>query len=251
MRIRILASSPDGAAGGQPLISFLVGAGLAIDGGCLGLHAGPAGAGPHDVFLTHAHLDHVATLPLYIEDLYDRGIGPVRIYGAAGTLDDLRRHFFNERIWVDDARLHDAERPWVELHAVEAESPVNVNGLRVTPVPVHHTVPTYGYVVDDGHAVVAFGADSGPTERIWEVARATGRLRAAFIECSFPDAHAELARRTGHLTPGLLRAEAGKLPADVKVFAVHLKPRFRERITEELARGAQVTVGMPGREYEV
>lgn len=251
MRIRILSSSADGPAGGQHLISFLVGDDLAIDAGCLGLNAGPGGPDPLDVFLTHAHLDHVATLPLYIEDRHDRGIGPVRIYGHPETLDDLRRHFFNERIWVDDARVRDRERPWAVLKALEPETPVDVDGFRITPVPVHHTVPTFGYVVDDGHEAVVFGADSGPTERIWEVARATGRLRAALIECSFPDDQADLAGLTGHLTPRLLRVEAGKLPGDARVIAVHLKPRFRERITKELADGVRVTVGVPGREYEV
>lgn len=251
MRIRILPSSPDGAAGDQHLISFLVGDDVAIDGGCLGLQPASNGPGPLDVFLTHAHLDHVATLPLFVEDRHDRGVGPIRIHGAAGTLDDLSRHFFNSRIWVDDARVRDRDRPWVEFHAVEAGTPVEVNGLRLTPVPVHHTVPTYGYVVDDGRAAVAFGADSGPTERIWEVARATGRLRAAFIECSFPDSHATLAGLTGHLTPRLLRAEARKLPEGVDVVAVHLKPRFRERILEELAGAPPVAAGVAGRDYEV
>lgn len=249
MKIRILPSSPNGTPQHQHLISFLVNDDLAIDAGCLGLHSPAQGPGPRDVFLTHSHLDHVATLPLYIEDRNDRGAGPVRIHGPRETLDDLRRHFFNARVWVDDARLHEGVRPWIELRPLTPESPIPVGALTVTGVPVHHTVPTYGYVVDDGRSAVVFGADSGPTDRIWQVARATGRLRAAFLECSFPDSLGDLARQTGHLTPQLWRGEAGKLPDDVSIIAVHLKPRFRERILEELDAIPCATVGTLDQEY--
>jgi len=249
MKVRILPSSPNGSPQRQHLISFLVDDVLAVDAGCLGLHASALDPGPRDVFLTHSHLDHVATLPLYIEDRNDRGAGPVRIHGAQRTLDDFRTHFFNERVWIDDSRLRDVTRPWVELVPMEPESPVRVGGFTITAVPVHHTVPTLGYVVDDGRSAVAFGADSGPTERLWQVARATGRLRAAFLECSFPDALRDLAGLTGHLTPRLWSDEAGKLPEDVAVIAVHLKPRFRERIAEELEAIPNATVGAMDRDY--
>ena len=49
--------------------------------------------------------------------------------------------------------------------------PVRVNGLSVTPVAVDHIVPTYGYIVTDGRINSVFGADSGPTERIWQLAQ--------------------------------------------------------------------------------
>ncbi len=249
MKVRILPSSPNGTPHDQHLISFLVNGTVAIDGGCLGLQSAPPRGGPADVFLTHAHLDHVATLPLYIEDRNDRGEGPIRIHGSSETLEDLRRHFFNAQVWVDDARLRAPERPWVELLPMRPETPVRVGTLTVTAVPVHHTVPTYGYVVDDGTSAIVFGADSGPTERLWQVALATGRLRAAFVECSFPDALLDLATLTGHLTPGLLGGEAGKLPAGVEVIAVHLKPRFRERIIAELKAVSAATVGALNRDY--
>ena len=49
-----------------------------------------------------------------------------------------------------------------------------------------------------------FGGDSGPTERIWEVAHRTKAPRSVFIECSFPDSLPDFAKLTGHLTPALL-----------------------------------------------
>lgn len=36
---------------------------------------------------------------------------------------------------------------------------------------VNHTVPTFAYIVGDGSVTVIFAADSGPTERLWTLAR--------------------------------------------------------------------------------
>jgi ribonuclease BN (tRNA processing enzyme) len=250
--VRILAASPGDTSGEQYLTTFVVDDLIAIDAGCLGLHATTRPfCGLEHVFLTHAHIDHIGTLPLFLENCQGRGTRPVRVHGPAEALDALRDHLFNDRVWLDHARIGSDGRGWIELEPIEPEKAVALDGFRIVPVPVAHTVPTFGYVVDDGRAAVVFGADSGPTDRIWEVARATGRLRAAFVECSFPDEFGDLAARTGHLTPRLWAGEAAKLPADAAVIAVHLKPGYRGRVRAELAAlgDRRVQVGELGREY--
>jgi ribonuclease BN (tRNA processing enzyme) len=235
MKIRILSSAPSGAADRHHLLSFVIEDRVAIDAGCLGIaDSFSKSAGPTDVLLTHSHLDHLATLPLYLEDRHDLGNGPVRVHGPRAALAALKEHFFNGEVWVDDRAVRRGARPWVRLHALSPERPVRIGNLRVTAVPVSHPVPTFGYLVDDGVSAAVFGADSGATDRIWELARRNGRLRAAFLECSFPNSHEALARRTGHLTPRLLAAELAKLPPRARVFVVHIKPRFHERIVAEL-----------------
>ena len=107
------------------------------------------------------------------------------------------------------------------------------------------------FVVDDGESVVVFGSDFGPTDRIWEVARETGRWKGAFLETTFPDELADLAALTGHLTPQLLRQEMAKFPPEISVIAVHLNPRQRARIDGELGAlgDSRVAVGVGRREY--
>ncbi|MCK6498622.1 MAG: hypothetical protein L6Q38_03985, partial [Nitrospira sp.] len=52
---------------------------------------------------------------------------------------------------------------------------------------------------------------------------------------SFPNELDDLARAAKHLTPQLLAGELAKLDRpQVPVYAYHLKPRFRERIGQEL-----------------
>ena len=252
MRVRILPVAPGDTSGVQYLTTFVIDDRIAIDAGCLGLHATTRPfCGLTHVFLTHAHIDHIGTLPLFLENCHERGTGPVRVCGPREALDAVRDHLLNDRVWLDHDRIGRDGHGWIELLPLEAERPVALDGLWIVPVPVAHTVPTFGYVVDDGKSAVAFGADSGPTDRIWEIAGATGRLRAAFLECSFPDGLEDLAARTGHLTPRLWAEEASKLPPDTAVIAVHLKPAHRDRIRAGLAAivDGRARIGELGREY--
>ena len=61
----------------------------------------------------------------------------------------------------------------------------------------------------------------------------------------------ELARTSMHLTPELFAQEVQKLEHDVPIFAVHIKPRFREETEAQLLELGlpNVEIGEPGKEY--
>ena len=100
---------------------------------------------------------------------------------------------------------------------------------------VNHTVPTVGYVVKDRQAALLYSGDTCETEDIWSLARTIPELKAAFIESSFPNELADLAKQTKHLTPSLLAEEWRKLRNDhVPVYAYHLKPPYNDQILREL-----------------
>jgi hypothetical protein len=119
---------------------------------------------------------------------------------------------------------------------LQNEVSVDVAGLNVTPVCVEHTIPTFAYVVQDGVTAVIFGADSAPTTRLWEIAKRTPALKAVFLEASFPNRMRNLAEVSRHLTPEMFGSEAAKMPAGVKLIAVHMKVRYRFEIEAELNR---------------
>jgi cAMP phosphodiesterase len=100
---------------------------------------------------------------------------------------------------------------------------------------VDHTVPAVGFLVRNAEAAFLYSGDTGPTRRIWEVGKQERRLKAAFIETSFPNDHTDLAKASGHLTPEMLRLEILKLGRpDVPIYSYHLKPSFRDRIRADL-----------------
>ncbi len=251
MKVRVLASAPRSSSDHQYLTTFVVDDAVAIDAGCLGLHYASAdGPQLRHVFITHAHIDHVCTLPLFLESASHHRNGPVRVYGSADTLRILREHLFNNRMWLDYDRLPDGGSH-VALVPVDAEQTVRVGELRITAVPVVHPIPTFGYVVENGSRALVFGADSGPTDRIWEVARATHGLSAVFLECSLPSHLSDLAAKTGHLTPKLWTRELEKIPDDCTIVAVHIKPYHRSQVIAELATLAddRIQIAEPGLEY--
>ena len=63
--------------------------------------------------------------------------------------------------------------------------PVVVDGVTFTPIPVSHTVPTHGFLIEQNGSAVLWSSDTGPTQRLWEVANRTPNLRAVCIDTSF------------------------------------------------------------------
>ena len=96
-------------------------------------------------------------------------------------------------------------------------------------------MPTVGYVVKDRRAALLYSGDTYETEEIWRLGRTVPELKAVFIESSFPNEFADLAKQTKHLTPSLLAEEWRKLRNDqVPLYAYHLKPPYTDQILREL-----------------
>jgi 3',5'-cyclic-nucleotide phosphodiesterase len=238
MELRVL-----GCHGGTSLhhrnVSFLVDGKLALDAGNL---AGALTLGEQSevetVLVSHAHIDHVVELAALCDARAQQGGPGLLVAGPAAALDALRAHFFNGVLWPDFTRIPSLERPALRWRALEAERWVELSGLRVLPVPVQHSVPCNGFVLDDGRASIAYSGDTGPTERFWRVLDEHADLRALVIEISFPDRLAELAHVSGHLTPRTFRIELTKLRCAerIMILVYGLKPLFAAEIEAELAR---------------
>ena len=235
MRIELLPSSvPAGAA--QFLVTFLVNDAVAVDAGSLGLLADlDRQRRVRHVFITHTHLDHIATLPIFLENVYAPGSDCVELLGQADVLDGLRRDVFNGRVWPDFFGLSTAADRFVAGTPLEPHVPVARAGLTITPLPVAHCVDTLGLLVDDGRVAVAFPSDTGPTTDFWSRLAASPRLAAVFLECSWPESMAGLAAETGHHCPSTFAAEVRKLGRDVRVIVVHRKARYAAEIARDLA----------------
>lgn len=234
MKIRIVGSSTEGEDEHQFLISYLVDDVVAVDAGSLGAMRLDAQYAVEQVCLTHSHLDHVATLPIFLENVYRPGPASVVVNGLDATLGALRSDLMNDRVWPDFVALSAKDNMFVRLNPIQPETPFTLAHLHVTAIELNHTVPTVGYLLQDGVSSVAIVSDTAPTERIWEYLRPVQNLSAVFLECSFPNDLAWLAVASGHLTPAQFRDEVDKLGRDVPFVAVHLKPAYRAKVAAEL-----------------
>ena len=244
MKVQLLGSSIQNPTRRQYVTSCLINGTVAIDAGCLGFHGSPQEQEKiRHVFLTHCHADHTASLPIFTENAWTPDGECPLIYGSQETLGSVRRHIFNEVMWPDFVALSEKMHPFLHLCPIQPEVPVEAGGLLITPVPVDHVVPTFGYIVRDRQVAVIFSGDTGPTTRLWELAHQTVDLRAIFLEASFPNSMKRLAEVSRHMTSAMFCREVAKMPSGVKVLAVHIKVRYRDEVVREL-----YTFGLPNLE---
>lgn len=224
---------------------------LAIDAGCLGFAAAETQAAVADVVLTHAHMDHVATLPFYVATRLQTGAGPARIHAPADVLAMVREGLFNDRLWPDLERLSTPEETLIEFHELPIDEAVAIGEIELVAIPVDHVIPTYGYLLSEPGCSVVVATDTRDTELIWERAAQRDDLAGVFVESSFPESLAELADASGHLTPAGLARQLDRINRPVRTIAVHLKPSYRDKLLVEIAALGRdtVEVGLPGTTY--
>jgi cAMP phosphodiesterase len=238
----------------QRLTCFLIDDSVAIDAGSLAISTtDQQRRSVRDIIVTHPHIDHVASLPIFIDDLFSSLQEPVRVYATPEVINILERDLFNWSLYPRFSELKNMHGSVLEYVPVEIGKEFKVAHLKVRAIPVTHSVPTIGLIVSDGTSTVAFSSDTAKTDEFWHAVNSVDRVSAIFIEASFPNSMTELATLSFHLTPNSLKEELSKLERqDVDVLAVHLKPSFRAEVVKELEalNLPRLRVMQPGIYYE-
>ncbi len=255
MKIRLLPSSCTEPAVLQPFTTFLVNDTLAIDAGSLGFGLGlEQQKRVRSVIITHSHADHIASLPVFLSEVFPFLREPICVYSIREVIRALQDHIFNNLVWPDfhTIELLHGDGPGLRYVEVEPLVPFEVEGLRVTPVEMNHTVQTVGLILEDDHSAVIVTSDTSHTQEIWDRANRLERLKAVFVDVSYPDAMQSLADISRHFTPRALAEELHKLKRGVPVLAVHLKAQFQVSVRQELAQleDADVAVAQIGHDYQ-
>jgi cAMP phosphodiesterase len=256
VRIQLLPSTFDSqghATSDQRLTCFLIDECVAVDAGSIALALNSKQrAAVRDIIVTHPHMDHIASLPIFIDDLFPTLESPVRIYATAEVIDLLERDIFNWNVYPRFSGLKNDFGLVMEYVPIPIGQEFKIAHLTVTAVPVNHIVPTVGLIVSDGKSAVAFSSDTSETEEFWHLINRSRDLKAILIEASFPDSMAKLAEVSRHFTPSSLKRELQKLTHNgLDILAVHLKPAYREMIIDELNKLQIAGLGVmePGRTY--
>ena len=195
------------------------------------------------IVLTHSHMDHTSSLPFFIENVFGKLREAVDVYASPATIYALRKHLFNNDTWPDFTRLPNHLLPVVRFHDLEEEVPVVIGGVRFTPISVNHLVPTFGFLIENDGAKILWSSDTGPTQRLWEIANRTENLSGIWVDTSFDNALQKIADVSGHLTPFTLAGELRKLERRVPILLHHLKPPCIAKIHEEVAALGNPDIG--------
>ena len=188
------------------------------------------------VFLTHAHLDHVAGLPMLIDCIFSENLEtPVTVYGRPETIEALRSHIFNWVIWPDFASLPNTDSPVMRYNTCNPGETVRIGHRDFHAVEVVHTVPAMGYTVQNSNGAFAVSGDTRSNETLWPVLNACEDLRALVIEVSFPNELRALADTSGHYCPLTLRADLAKLRHTPDIWLTGMKPGAERRIFDQVS----------------
>lgn len=193
-------------------------------------------------FISHPHLDHVAGLIINSPDDSNK-----TIYGLPSCLSVLQDKYFTWESWANFG--DEGEKPLLRKYhyapmTPEQEIAVAGTTLSVTAFPLSHGNPyeSTAFLVRCGDAYLLYLGDTGPDpvehsdklHRLWQAVAPlikTGRLKAIFIEVSFPSEQPDKGL-FGHLTPHWLTKELQDLEqttgaGTLKGFPIvitHIKP---------------------------
>ncbi|HEY6216158.1 MAG TPA: 3',5'-cyclic-nucleotide phosphodiesterase [Pyrinomonadaceae bacterium] len=257
MRVQLLPSTFDaqGVANlEQRLTCFLIDDCVAVDAGSIAIAlTNEQRSKVKDIIITHPHMDHVASLPIFIDDLYPSLQEPMRVHATPEVIQLLERDVFNWNVYPRFSDLKNDYGPVMEYVPIPIGKPFTVAHLNVVAVPVNHIVPTVGLVVSDGQKSVAFSSDTAETDEFWKILNEMKDLDALLIEASFPNRMAKLAEVSRHFTPASLGQELKKLNHNgMDIMAVHLKATYRDEIIAQLnaLNIPKLSAMEPGRIYE-
>lgn len=253
MKLRVLGCS-GGIGGNLRTTSFVLDHDVLIDAGTGVSELSLSELKEIDhIFLTHSHLDHIACLPLLIDSVGYMRDRPLTVYATLETLDILRQHIFNWKVWPDFSKIPDAEQPYMRFQAISLGETTTLGGRKITAIPALHTVPAVGFHLDSGRASLVFSGDTTNNDALWDVVNEIQNLRYLIIETAFSDGEKELAVLSKHLCPSMLAEELLKFRREAEIYITHLKPGEMEltmRQIEKDAPGRNILMLLNNHEFE-
>jgi cAMP phosphodiesterase len=183
-----------------------------------------------NIFITHAHLDHIRGIPFLADNItVGKNRHKITIIGIPPVVKTIKRHLFNSSVWPDFTVIPNPDNAILNFMELKAGKSIKINDYIFTPYKVNHAVPAVGYLVEDRKERRFFY-----TGETWEKI-GDKQIHCLIIDVSFPDSMEEMALKTGHLTPHLLQKELLTIrPAPERIYITHIKPQYLKTIKTEL-----------------
>ena len=178
-----------------------------------------------DVFLTHAHLDHICGLTFFLVPVLRGDVNRVRVHGSAKTLAAVQQHLFAEELFPVAPPFE-----WCELSATTQVEVAAAGAL--TCFDLEHPGGSLGYRIDWPDRSIAYITDTTAPGNYLAFIRDVDVL---IHECYFPDEMLDWARKTGHSSATAV-AEVARDCGAKRLYLVHADPQHPEDDPIDLAR---------------
>ncbi len=245
MLLTVLGSNGTYPTAGRPASGYLVSGGDAV----LWMDAGPgtfvALCGEIDpyelsgVFLSHRHPDHCSDIfALYHALAYDRSragkVGPVPVLCPEGLAEALARFVDGSPTWwstFDFVPLADGDS-------------ASIGSMQVSVARANHPPPTLSPRIEAGGKVLAYTADTGPSEAL--------ESHAAGADMLLAEATLAGPRDNGSIPYHMTGAEAGSMAARAgvrRLMLTHIAPYLdpgRSLMEAESEFDGEVSLAAPG-----
>ena len=182
-----------------------------------------------DIFLSHAHLDHVVGLTFLFDVINGRKIERITVHGEPEKLDAVCRHLFSEFLFP--------VKPPFDTKVLQSRT-LLADGAVLTHFPLKHPNGSVGYRVDWPDRSLAYVTDTVAAADADYVEKIRG-VDLLIHECNFGDDQPEQAELTGHscITPVAQVAAAAEVG---RMVLVHLNPLLEKDADLNVASARQI-----------
>lgn len=169
-----------------------------------------AGIGPDaigDLYITHAHIDHIGGLPSLLESFRLAGRHrPLRVYALPETMKVARElvNVFAFELTLDNWSFE------VNFNTIDEDAKLTFLGAPAQILRMSHAVPSAGIRIELPSGAFAYTCDTEPTPNILKLGR---QARLFITECTFLQKNVSFARHSKHMTA----IEAGQQAAACEV----------------------------------
>lgn len=174
--------------------------------------------------ITHAHLDHIAGL--VVNSTVDSS---KPLYGLSSTIDNIRDHLFNGKIWANFGS--EGTKPRLQKYTYQRlknKQKLSIPNTTMTMqafVLNHEMADSTAFLIESNGRYVLYVGVTGPDssfsqkrlQTVWKTIAPLVRnnqVQAIFFPCPFPNAHAKLPHFKG-FTPQTLLEEMHNLALEV------------------------------------
>ena len=191
-----------------------------------------------DIYVTHAHLDHIVDIAYVMDNYFALRTEPLVLHGTKETLEAIQTHFLNDILWPDFSKikLPDQEKMAIEYREITIGEtyPIAPNES-IRAFATDHTAGSCGYVYTKQGRSLLITSDTYDLTSTIATIEEDETITTVIVECSFPDKLIPLAIESKHLTPSLLFSQLERLSRkEIHLYINHIKPIHVLQVTKEI-----------------